>query len=121
LMGAISLGLGYWLWSVDHPHWQTIVFTTLTLSQMGNALAVRSEKGSLFQIGLLSNRPLLGAVLLTLVLQLAVIYVPVLQEFFRTNPLSLTDLGLSLVVSTAVFWSVELVKWIQRARSSQDE
>jgi len=121
LMGAVSLGLGYWLWSADHPHWQTIVFTTLTLSQMGNALAVRSEKASLFQIGLLSNRPLLGAVLLTLVLQLAVIYVPFLQEFFRTSPLSLTDLVLSLVVSTIVFWSVELVKWIQRTRSNQDE
>jgi Ca2+-transporting ATPase len=120
LMGLVSLGFGYWVWSIGHPQWQTMVFTTLTLSQMGNALAIRSKKDSLFSIGLLSNRPLLGAVLLTLVGQLAVIYVPFLQEFFKTSALSLQDLGLSLVLSTVVFWAVELSKWIGRRRALAD-
>jgi Ca2+-transporting ATPase len=117
LMGLVSLGLGYWLWSIGHPQWQTMVFTTLTLSQMGNALAIRSKEDSLFRIGLLSNKPLLGAVLLTLVGQLLVIYVPFLQEFFRTGGLSLGDLALCLALSTVVFWSVELSKWIGRRRA----
>jgi Ca2+-transporting ATPase len=115
----VSLGFGYWLWSIGHPQWQTMVFTTLTLSQMGNALAIRSHKDSLFSIGLLSNKPLLGAVLLTLVGQIAVIYVPFLQEFFKTGGLSLPDLGLSLVLSTVVFWAVELSKWIGRILDSK--
>jgi Ca2+-transporting ATPase len=119
LMGLVSLGFGYWLWSIGHPQWQTMVFTTLTLSQMGNALAIRSHKDSLFSIGLLSNKPLLGAVLLTLVGQIAVIYVPFLQEFFKTGGLSLPDLGLSLVLSTVVFWAVELSKWIGRILDSK--
>jgi Ca2+-transporting ATPase len=117
LMGAVSLGFGYWLWSNGHPQWQTMVFTTLTLSQMGNALAIRSQKASIFQIGFFSNRPMIGAVLLTLVLQLAVIYVPFLQDFFKTGALSWQDLGLSLLLSTIVFWGVELSKWISRRRS----
>jgi Ca2+-transporting ATPase len=117
LMGLVSLGLGFWLWSVDHPYWQTMVFTTLTLSQMGNALAIRSRRESIFKIGFLSNKALLGAVALTLVLQLAVIYVPFLQDFFNTDALSLRDLGLSLVLSTVVFWAVEAAKWIGRMRS----
>jgi Ca2+-transporting ATPase len=68
LMGFVSLGLGYYYWSQGNPNWQTIVFTTLTLSQMGNALALRSSRESLFKIGVLSNKSLLNAVLLTLVL-----------------------------------------------------
>jgi Ca2+-transporting ATPase len=114
LMGLVSLGLGFWAWHAGNPAWQTIVFTTLTLSQMGNALAIRSERDSLFRIGLLSNKLLLGAVLLTLVLQLAVVYVPFLQELFKTQALSLGDLAVSLVLSTAVFWGVELGKWLLR-------
>lgn len=111
LMGLVSLGVGYYFWSIGNPNWQTIVFTTLTLSQMGNALALRSERESLFKIGLLSNKSLLNAVLLTLALQLAVIYVPFLQSVFKTNSLSGAELGISLVLSTIVFWGVEINKW----------
>ena len=114
LMGLVSLGVGYYYWSIGNPNWQTIVFTTLTLSQMGNALALRSERESLFKIGLLSNKSLLNAVLLTLVLQLAVIYLPFLQSVFKTNPLSWQELLISLVLSTIVFWGVEIEKWSKR-------
>jgi Ca2+-transporting ATPase len=114
LMGFVSLGVGYYFWSLGNPNWQTIVFTTLTLSQMGNALALRSERESLFKIGLLSNKPALNAVLLTLVLQLAVIYVPFLQSVFKTNALSWQELLVSLLLSTVVFWGVELDKLLKR-------
>ncbi len=113
LMGLVSLGMGYWTWQAGWDHWQTMVFTTLTLSQMGHALAVRSRE-SLFKVGLLSNRALLGAVMLTFVLQLAVIYVPFLQELFKTDALALDELLLSLGFSTVVFWGVELEKWWMR-------
>lgn len=120
LMGLVSLGAGYWFWTRNYPHWQTIVFTTLTLSQMGNALAIRSERDSLFRIGILSNRAMLGAVLLTLGLQLAVIYLPFLQRIFNTGPLSFVDLMICLGLSTITFLGVEIEKWIIRSRRSRD-
>ena len=117
LMGIVTLGVGYWAWSTGRDDWQTLVFTTLTLSQMGHALAIRSGKESLFTAGIFSNKPLLWAVLLTFVLQLAVIYVPFLQELFKTVGLSPADLALSLLLSTVVFWGVEIEKWFKRRSS----
>ncbi len=118
LMGLTSVGVGLWAWSVGNPAWQTMVFTTLTLSQMGNALATRSQRESLFKIGLLSNRALLGAVLLTLVLQLAVVYVPALQIIFNTISLSFADLLISLAASTIVLIGIEIFKWYLRRSQS---
>ncbi len=114
LMGLVCLGMGFWAWQADHAAWQTMIFTTLTLSQMGNALAIRSERESLFRLGLLSNKAMLGAVLLTFVLQIGVIYLPPLQELFKTDSLSLVELLISLVLSTTVFWGLEIEKWGQR-------
>jgi Ca2+-transporting ATPase len=113
LMGLISLGMGYWAWRSGWNNWQTMLFTTLTLSQMGHALAVRSSD-SLFKVGLFSNRALLGAVLLTFLLQMAVVYVPFVRNLFKTDPLSLGELLLSLGLSTVVFLAVELEKWVDR-------
>ena len=121
LMGFVSLGIGYYYWSIGNPNWQTIIFTTLTLSQMGNALALRSERESLFKIGLLSNKALLNAVLLTLVLQLAVVYVPFLQSVFRTKPLSWQELLICLFLSTIVFWAVEFEKFLKRRSDRKKE
>jgi Ca2+-transporting ATPase len=117
LMGLVCLGIGLWAWRAGDPAWQTMLFTTLTLSQMGHALAIRSQRDSLFAIGLGSNRALLGAVLLTFGLQLAVVYLPFLQEIFKTQTLSISQLAISLVLSTVVFWGVELEKWLLRRQS----
>jgi Ca2+-transporting ATPase len=114
LMGLVSLGMGYYVWISGSPTWQTMIFTTLTLSQMGNVLAIRTERQSLFKVGLFSNRAILGAVLLTFLLQMAVVYVPFMQGIFNTIPLPLPDLAISLVMSTVVFFGVEIKKWFVR-------
>lgn len=119
LMGLVSLGIGFWFWRIGNDSWQTMAFTTLTLAQMGNALATRSDRYTLAQIGPMSNRAMLGAVLLTFLLQMAVIYLPFLQEAFDTVPLTLGELGISLAFSTVVFFSIELVKLI-RQRSQKE-
>jgi Ca2+-transporting ATPase len=95
-------------------HWQTMVFTVLTLAQMAHVLAIRSERESLFTQGLASNLPLLGAVTLTFVLQLATIYVPFLNPIFKTAPLTLFELGLCLFASFLVFIVVEIEKALIR-------
>jgi Ca2+-transporting ATPase len=117
LMGIVSLGIGYIYWLQDHNGpWRTMAFTTLTLAQMGNALAIRSNVDSIFTIRLFSNKLMVIAVLLTFVLQLALIYVPFLQGFFSTEALPLTDLLIALVSSSVVFIAVELSKWVNRRK-----
>jgi P-type Ca2+ transporter type 2C len=55
LTGTVSLSLGIWGQATGWP-WQTMIFTSLALLQLGNALAVRSERQSVFRLGLGSNR-----------------------------------------------------------------
>jgi Ca2+-transporting ATPase len=113
-MGLITLGVGLWGYLTGNPYWGTMVFTTLTLSQMGNALALRSDRDSLFHIGLLSNKPMLGSVLLTFVLQMMLMYWNPAQKLFGTQPLPLPELLIVLVASTLVFWAVEVEKLLKR-------
>jgi Ca2+-transporting ATPase len=103
-------------YSIHHelPHWQTMVFTVLTLSQMGNVLATRSERESLFRQGLFSNLPLCAAVLLTFGLQMATIYVPALNPIFRTAPLTLPELAVCVLLSAVVFFVIEIEKYLAR-------
>ncbi|MDT8452978.1 MAG: cation-translocating P-type ATPase [Gammaproteobacteria bacterium] len=113
-VGGISIAAMAWAISRDVPYWQTIVFTVLTVSQLFHSLAVRSESASLFSIGLFTNLPMLGAVLLTLLLQLAVIYTPALNDIFHTQPLPLFDLVVCLLLSSLVLVAVEIEKWLVR-------
>jgi Ca2+-transporting ATPase len=110
LMGLVALGTGYAYWHGGERHWQTMVFSVLTFTQMGNVLALRSGRESLFRAGLLSNRLLLAAVALTVAMQLMVVYLPPLQGIFRTAPLGGKDLAICLLVSSVVFWAIEMDK-----------
>jgi Ca2+-transporting ATPase len=125
LMGGASLFTQAWsMGRVTGEHelyWRTMVFTVLCLSQMGHVLAIRSDRQSFFRLGLLSNMPLLGAVALTFALQMATIYVPFLQPVFKTEALSLADLGIALAISTIVFWAVEAEKVFKRRRDARAE
>ena len=118
LMGFLSLGVGYWYWRAGDSNWQTLLFTTLTLSQMAHVMAIRSERRSLFQIGLMSNKPLLGAVTLTVLLQLGLLYLPFLQVVFKTRALPARELALALAISAAIFVAVEFEKWILHYRKA---
>jgi P-type Ca2+ transporter type 2C len=116
LMAAITIGTQAFAINTEGMHWQTMVFTVLSFSQMGHVLAIRSDKQSLFKQGLLSNMPLLGAVCLTFILQLATIYIPALNPIFKTQPLTLFELTLSIGLSSLIFFAVELEKWIKKIK-----
>jgi Ca2+-transporting ATPase len=113
-IGALSLGSMAWALGRGDEHWQTIVFTVLTVSQLFHALAVRSETESLWRLGLTSNPQLLLAFTITLMLQLSVIYLPALNTIFHTQPLPPLDLLICLTLSSLVLVAVELEKWIRR-------
>mgnify|MGYP001609999131 FL=1 len=114
LMAGLCLGLQAWALAHGNPHGPSMVFTTLTLAQMAHVLAIRSERDSLLALGLRSNLALLGAVLLTLALQLATLYVPALNPIFRTEPLSALELGLCFGAAALVLLAVELEKLLRR-------
>jgi len=116
LMGAVCIGTQGWAIHTGNEKWMTMVFTVLSISQMGHALAIRSDWKSLFTQGIFGNKQLIGAVLLTLGLQLAVIYVPFLQDIFRTQALTVTELFICLGLSSIVFWAVEIEKWVKRIK-----
>ncbi|MCP9815073.1 cation-transporting P-type ATPase [Synechococcus sp. GreenBA-s] len=89
--------------------WQTMVFTTLCLAQMGHALSARSDK-PLFQVPPFSNPWLIWAVVLTSGLQMLLLYVPALSTFFGTTPLALHDLLVCVGFSLVFFLYLELDK-----------
>ncbi len=119
LMGGVSIFTQAWAIKTGHASWQTMVFTVLCLSQMGNVLALRSEQESLFSLGLFSNIPLIGAFLLTFVLQMATIYIPFLNSVFKTQPLTPWELIICLLLSIVVFCGVEIAKWIRRRQKKE--
>jgi Ca2+-transporting ATPase len=120
LMALVSLATGLWYSQIAPEIWQTMVFTTLTLSQLSHVMAIRSGDESLFRVGLLSNKPLLGAVALTFVLQLLAIYAPFFQRFLETEALPVADLAIAVALSTIIFWAVEIEKWLGRRKRSHE-
>ncbi|MBI9046086.1 MAG: cation-translocating P-type ATPase [Anaerolineaceae bacterium] len=114
LLGLLTLAVGLWAYQDGRESWQTLAFTTRTLGQMGNVLALRSNRESVFSIGLFSNRLMLGAILLTFLLQMAVVYVPFLQAIFETTALTGGELLLTLTASAMVFVGVEVEKFFVR-------
>jgi Ca2+-transporting ATPase len=114
LIGAVSLIAQGLAFQGNSGVWQTMVFTTLVFAQLAHVMAIRSERESLFTIGVFSNRYLIGAILLTILLQLAIIYVPLLWPIFKTQPLTLTELLTCCVLASVVFVAVEIEKWMVR-------
>ncbi|MGC9335136.1 MAG: cation transporting ATPase C-terminal domain-containing protein, partial [Anaerolineae bacterium] len=96
------------------PYAQTMAFTTLAMFQVFNSLNCRSRDKSVFQLGLFSNRWLLGAIVLSVVLQIAAEYVPFMQMALGTVPLGWQDWGLIVLVSSSVFVADEIRKLVSR-------
>jgi P-type Ca2+ transporter type 2C len=95
---------------------RTVAFTTLVFFQLFNALNARSETHSVFSQGLLTNRVMVWGLLLGVLLQLLVIYLPAAQSPLDTAPISPTNWGLVVGVSASVLVLVELEKLLLRRR-----
>ncbi len=117
-MAGITLA-AQWLAIRYGLHWQTIVFNVLCLSQMAHVMAIRSENQSLFSIGIFSNRPLIAAVLITLILQIVITYIEVLHPVFHTKSLTLNEFLLVGAASSLVFFAVEIEKALSRRREKK--
>ena len=109
LMAGVAISMQSWAFR-NGLHWQTIVFNVLCLSQMGHALSIRSERSTLTEIGLFSNKMMIWSVLMVLALQIVITYVPIFQEIFHTQALSAKEFILVGAASSLVFLVVELQK-----------
>jgi Ca2+-transporting ATPase len=114
LMAGLTLLVQAWALHSGSAHWQTMVFTVLTLAQLVHVMAIRSERESLFSIGLFSNRPMTLTILFTFMLQMATIYVPALNPIFKTEPLDAGELAICVVIASTVLLAVEFEKWLVR-------
>ena len=82
-------------------------------------MAIRSERLSLFQLGIFSNKALIITVTLTFLMQLIIIYTPFLNRLFKLQPLTMKELALCVGISSAIFIAVEIEKWLRRSRASK--
>ena len=78
---------------------RTMAFTTLVFSQLFHVFEVRSEVRGIFEMNFFSNPYLVGAVCISTIMQLSVIYIPALQAIFKTAPLDLWQWGIILCVA----------------------
>jgi Ca2+-transporting ATPase len=114
LMAGVTIASQAWAFNAGNSHWQTIVFTVLTFSQIGHVLAIRSEGEFVYKKGIFSNRPLFGAVMLSFLIHLIIIYLPYANTIFNTQPLSVKELIGCIAVSAIVFHAVELEKFMRK-------
>jgi Ca2+-transporting ATPase len=114
LIGGLSILSQAWALGQGSTSWQTLVFSVLTFCQLAHALASRSESEPIRSIGPFSNPYLLGAVALTVGLQLAVIYLPTFQSVFKTQPLTASELLLCMALPLVVFAVVATEKNLMR-------
>jgi Ca2+-transporting ATPase len=103
-------------WSLDDAGLlkaRTMVFTLIVISMMFNAFNWRSERLSLLNIGIFSNSTLLYAVGSTILLQLLVIYAPMLNGPFKTVPLGLVDWAIIMILASTTLMFVEAAKFLE--------
>jgi Ca2+-transporting ATPase len=123
LMTGITLAVQAWSYhgGASEETWRTMVFTVLAFLQLSHALVVRSERESILTLGLGTNRVLLFVIVISALVQLALIYVPFLQPIFETTALSPLELGIVLLVTPVPFIAVEIEKWVTRRREAGPE
>jgi P-type Ca2+ transporter type 2C len=113
LMTMVTL-VAQWFAIEKGLHWQTITFNLICFIQMAIVLSLRSEYQSLFRIGIWSNKPLFVSVLISILLQTMVTYLPFLQSIFKTESLSLAEYLGVCVLASAICVTMEIDKVIRR-------
>ena len=118
LMTVITLAVQSWSYNggASEETWRTLVFTVLAFMQLSHALVVRSERESIFKLGFTTNRPLFIVLIISALVQLSLVYVPVLQPIFETTALTVNELLVVVLVTPIPFIAVEIEKWVRRRR-----
>ena len=119
IMGALTLvafRVGEHLYPDSLMHAQTMAFVVLAVSQLFYSLSVRNPKKTLFEIGPLTNKYLLGAICVGILLQLSIISIPPIAQIFKVYTLTARDWGFVILLSLIPFILNELIKILFRKR-----
>ncbi len=128
VLAIVSIGLMTWAYGyteqvqgglLDRDRWKTMVFTTLCLAQMGHALAIRSNTRLFIEVNPFSNPFMLASVAVTVFMQLLLIYVEPLRNFFSTHYLSFSELMICVGFSALIFVWIEAEKLFIRYFASR--
>lgn len=118
LIAMLALGLQSWALGASIDGWQTMVFVALSSAQLWHVLAIRSERDSLYRLGLGSNLPLLGAVATTFAVLIATPYVPAFQRVLQTTALTPAQLALAILIPGIIFVTVEIEKKVRSRQAT---
>ena len=99
----------------------TMTQAAIVAGQVGNGFACRTERESLFKVGIFSNRSIVLSELFAVLLMCAIAYVPFLQNILKTGPLTLADWGFLVVAAVTLFFAEEGRKWMMRRKSARAE
>jgi P-type Ca2+ transporter type 2C len=119
LLAAIALGAfvySFFIWHQPIEEARTVAFTVMVVAQLVHAFNCRSDRWSLFQVGVTTNRSLVWAVLLSLAMQVAILTVPAIWSIFKVAPLPVEDWELVLAMALLPLAIIEAVKWLRRRR-----
>jgi len=114
-LAAFKIGLEA---GVDHG--RTMAFATLSISELLRAYTSRSERYSLWAIGVFSNKWMQWAVLTSLLILLAIIYVPFLDPVFGTTFLTAQDWSIMLPLILIPSIAAEINKWVLRKLAERE-
>jgi Ca2+-transporting ATPase len=118
LMAGIALSLQ--AWSIRNGlHWQTMVFNFLCLGQFAHVLAIHTGKQSFFQTAIFSNSFLILAIVISLILQAVITYVPFFQPIFETEALTFSEFVIVGGCASLIFFAVEIEKLITRRKNNR--
>jgi Ca2+-transporting ATPase len=112
MVGTLFLFKSYY--QVDMTKALTVSLTTLAVFQWFNAWNCRHTSRSIFSLNPFSNKFLVGATLIVIILQLLAIYHPFLQKVLHTTSLSLADWYVIIPVAASIVVVEELRKLIYR-------
>jgi Ca2+-transporting ATPase len=126
IFAILTIAMMSWAYGYTHSPghrnpdaWKTMVFTTLCLAQMGHAIAIRSNTQLTIELNPLTNVFVWGAVIVTTILQLMLIYVPPLRAFFGTHYLTGFELLVCFGFSALMFVWIEMEKLFLRIYKSR--
>ena len=114
LIGLVALLVGAVYYNIVPDKWQTMVFTSLAFLQVGQAFGSRSNTDSLFSMKFMSNPLLIGMIVLTVFLQLIVLYIPFLANVFKVVPLNMFDILICAVCGIILLAAMEIEKLLKR-------
>lgn len=121
LMAAIMVTLAILTFNYYLPEGEEVArtgaFFAISATQIFNVFNMRNLRQSVFQIGVFSNKWINWAFMASIVMQLAVVKVPWLQDIFGFGDIAYLDFLVITLLSSTVLWGGELYKWILRKKS----